>query len=310
MRPPSLWVEFGLPIARERSILLEATMFSTIHPQGGVKLGGIGCVSSVHFRRQNVASCRSRAPTLFATTPLRTSRRDVAVGCATGGQASYDDARVKALVKEEMLKQNDQNGAAGVVAPPEKAKAASSGTGVFWLCLANAAMFLCQTLNFGFVKELYLYHAFPQWWQFLTCSFCHASWQHLSSNIFMLYIFGKAVEEEGGSLGVVMTYLVCAIGGAVAGYFALPRHSVSLGASAAVFGLFVVSVLTKLTWSAKKLLEAGILGQFVIQQLVGEIKMQAAGGAWVGGNQISHVAHLGGAAAGVLLVLLLSRLPE
>ena len=42
----------------------------------------------------------------------------------------------------------------------------------------------------------------------------------------------------------------------------------SLGASGAVFGLFAVSVLVKISFNLKKLIECGILGQFVIKQLL------------------------------------------
>ena len=47
----------------------------------------------------------------------------------------------------------------------------------------------------------------------------------------------------------------------------MPRLSVSVGASGAVFGLFAVAVLCKLQLKITKLLEAGILGQFVYKQL-------------------------------------------
>ncbi len=52
-----------------------------------------------------------------------------------------------------------------------------------------------------------------------------------------------------------------------------------------------------------------MLGQFVVRQVWDEVRQQVAGGAIVGGLHVSHLAHLGGAFAGVLLVLLLQRLP-
>ncbi len=49
----------------------------------------------------------------------------------------------------------------------------------------------------------------------------------------------------------------------------MSRHvGYSLGASGAVFGLFAVSVLCKLSFNFKKLLEAAILGQFVVKQVL------------------------------------------
>ena len=57
-------------------------------------------------------------------------------------------------------------------------------------------------------------------------------------------------------------------GASVASYLLQPKASISLGASGAVFGLFAVSVLVKLSFNPKKLIECGILGQFVIKQLL------------------------------------------
>jgi hypothetical protein len=135
--------------------------------------------------------------------------------------------------------------------------------------------------------------------------------QHLVGNAFSLLVFGRMVEEEEGALGVWATYLVCGVCGTAASYFsAAGAHAASLGASSAVFGLFVVGVLAKLRPSPKRLLEALILGSFVVKQVAGEVSAATAGPALaVGGVRVGHVAHLGGAAAGVLLVLLLSRLP-
>ncbi len=48
-----------------------------------------------------------------------------------------------------------------------------------------------------------------------------------------------------------------------------------------------------------------------LPQVLGEFQMVASSTSMrVGGMQVGHIAHLAGAAAGVLLVLLLSRLPE
>lgn len=60
-----------------------------------------------------------------------------------------------------------------------------------------------------------------------------------------------------------------AAGGSVASYLTMSRGvGYSLGASGAVFGLFAVSVLCKLSFNFKKLLEAAILGQFVVKQVL------------------------------------------
>ena len=41
-----------------------------------------------------------------------------------------------------------------------------------------------------------------------------------------------------------------------------------------------------------------------------EVQSAQAGGLSIGGAQVGHIAHLGGALMGVLLILALSRLPE
>jgi hypothetical protein len=55
----------------------------------------------------------------------------------------------------------------------------------------------------------------------------------------------------------------------VASYLTSPHtRTASMGASAAVFGLFMVGVLTKFQPSLRRLLEALILGQFVLRQVL------------------------------------------
>ena len=78
------------------------------------------------------------------------------------------------------------------------------------------------------------------------------------------------VEEEEGAFGLWLTYLLAGVGGTVASYLTSPHtHTISLGASGAVFGLFMVSIIAKFKPSLRRLLEFVILGQFVVKQ-VGE----------------------------------------
>jgi membrane associated rhomboid family serine protease len=167
----------------------------------------------------------------------------------------------------------------------------------------------------------------------LAGAFCHGSFDHLSGNLFFLLTFGKAVESEERAAGVWLAYLACGVGSALASWLLLPAVSrgvpvVSLGASGAVFGtcqrsrsfrvllalmarsiagLFVISVLTKLTsFDWRKLLEAGILGTFVWERIWSEISITTQGGG-IGASNVNHVAHLAGALCGVLLIALLNR---
>ncbi len=62
----------------------------------------------------------------------------------------------------------------------------------------------------------------------------------------MLLTMGRLVEDTEGSAGVWFVYVVCGLGAALASFALSPRNSVSVGASGAIFGLFAVSVLSRL----------------------------------------------------------------
>ncbi|WPT15485.1 Rhomboid-like protein 11 [Picochlorum sp. SENEW3] len=189
---------------------------------------------------------------------------------------------------------------------------AGMGNGVFLMLMVNFALHtVAYFWNPTWVHSLALSHSSPKIWQFVTAAFVHANWDHLFGNAFSLLVFGRMVEEEEGALGLWVTYIICGISGNIASYLSSPGSAtISLGASSAVFGLFMVGVLTKLRPSVKQLLEAAILGSYVVKQVLQEVQMVASGASIVAGQMtVGHMAHLGGAAGGVLLVILLSRLP-
>jgi membrane associated rhomboid family serine protease len=184
--------------------------------------------------------------------------------------------------------------------------------GVFSMLLLNFALHMVAYFwNPAILQSLALSHMQPKPWQFVTAAFVHANWDHLFGNAFSLLVFGRMVEEEEGAFGLWATYIICGISGNLASYLSSPgTASVSLGASSAVFGLFVVGVLSKFRPSIRQLLEATILGSYVVKQVLQEVQMMTSGASVVAGAvSVGHMAHLGGALGGVLLVLFLSRLP-
>ncbi|XP_010667877.2 rhomboid-like protein 11, chloroplastic [Beta vulgaris subsp. vulgaris] len=186
---------------------------------------------------------------------------------------------------------------------------------VFWIILLNLAIYAADHLFLvRDIKSLYLFHNQPAWYQFVTAAFCHANWNHLSSNLFFLYIFGKLVEEEEGSFALWFSYILTGAGANLVSWLVLPRNAVSVGASGAVFGLFAISVLVKMSMDWRKILEVLILGQFVIEKVM-EAAQASTGlsNGFIGTNSlqsVNHIAHLSGALVGVLLVWLLSKVPS
>ncbi|ESR63868.1 Rhomboid-like protein 11 [Citrus sinensis] len=199
--------------------------------------------------------------------------------------------------------------------PEERRKPKKSVNGVFWIILLNLGLYVADhVFQVRSIKSLYLYHNFPAWYQFVTAAFCHANWNHLSSNLFFLYIFGKLVEEEEGNFGLWLSYIFTGAAANFVSWLILPKNAVSVGASGAVFGLFAISVLVKMSWDWRKILEVLILGQFVVEKVM-EAAQASAGmsGTFIGGysvQSINHIAHLSGALFGVFLVWLLSRVPS
>ncbi|MDD5658141.1 MAG: rhomboid family intramembrane serine protease, partial [Elusimicrobia bacterium] len=117
--------------------------------------------------------------------------------------------------------------------------------GVKGLVIANAAFFLLGALagpefyrHFGLVPRLVVEQ---RWlWQPLTYMFVHGGFFHFFFNVFMLWMFGMAVESAWGTREFLKFYFLCGLG--VAGFDLLigPHSGVALiGASGAIYGLLV-----------------------------------------------------------------------
>jgi membrane associated rhomboid family serine protease len=148
----------------------------------------------------------------------------------------------------------------------------------------------------------------------LTSQFLHGGLLHLAGNMFFLWIFGNNIEDEMGPYRFLAFYLLC---GTIAGLVhcaSQPASTVpTVGASGAISGVlgayavlfprarihtlvFLVIYVTVLPIPA--LLWVAVW--FVFQLLQGIGSSGAAGG-------VAWFAHVGGAIAGVPLVLLFRR---
>jgi membrane associated rhomboid family serine protease len=140
-------------------------------------------------------------------------------------------------------------------------------------------------------------------WQLLSYGFLHANTVHLVVNMFMVWMFGAALERTLESGPFLIYYLVCVIGAAllhlgVAAW--MGNQYTVVGASGGVFGI---------------LLAFGLLyPNHMIVLLIPPIPMKAkwfvivvgAFTLWAGVSQrldgIAHFAHLGGMVTGLVLL--------
>ena len=205
------------------------------------------------------------------------------------------------------------------------------------LIIINALVWLAQITvgrDLLSIEDLFALHHFSSvhyhFWQFITYMFLHSSdsFFHILFNMFALWMFGSTLENLWGPAKFLSFYLVCGLGAGLtqaialtydisqynamfeagqlgaAELFALINVS-TLGASGAVMGIFAAFAYTfpnsqmiilpipfpiKAKWA---LLGLGVL------DVLGGISSESTG--------IAHFAHLGGAAVGIIIVMIWNK---
>ncbi|MBT2226505.1 rhomboid family intramembrane serine protease [Nonomuraea sp. NEAU-A123] len=77
-----------------------------------------------------------------------------------------------------------------------------------------------------------------EYYRLLTSAFVHGGVFHILFNCWALYVVGPYLERAFGHTRYLGIYLVSALGGSVLGYWLDPLDNFTVGASAAIFGLF------------------------------------------------------------------------
>lgn len=155
----------------------------------------------------------------------------------------------------------------------------------------------------------------PAWRTVVTSMFMHGDWFHLIGNLWFLWLFGDNVEDELGTVGFVIFYLLCGLAAAAGQMLVDPASPIPMvgasGAISGVMGAYVVMfphapvrVATLLIIFPMILRVPAILmlGYWFVLQLLGALPQLA--GTEAG---IAFWAHVGGFVAGVAVTLLLKR---
>ncbi len=186
------------------------------------------------------------------------------------------------------------------------------------LLIINAAVFFFQLLASNFMiggkPGMYVLNewfalnplvegANFQVWQLITYQFMHAGFGHIFFNMFMLWMFGMEIENILGSKKFLYYYLICGVAAGLAQLFIAPLFSVpafTIGASGAVFGVMIAFALM----FPDRLIFLWFLIPIKAKYLIGFLFVLEI--FWIGdaGSDVAHLAHLGGAIAGFIFIML------
>ncbi|HVX51653.1 MAG TPA: rhomboid family intramembrane serine protease [Chitinophagaceae bacterium] len=203
------------------------------------------------------------------------------------------------------------------------------------LIIINVLVFAAQKIigaNSLFFENTFALHTwqspFFKPWQFFTYMFLHGSIPHIFGNMFALWMFGATLENLWGPKRFLTFYLVCGLGAALCHMAVLyfenqplvealkyvdpaqrqellsdplfKLNGATLGASGAVFGcLAAFGYLFADEYIYLYLFIPIKAKWFVLAYIGGELMLQIENSA---GDTVAHMAHLGGALIGFLMV--------
>ncbi len=150
----------------------------------------------------------------------------------------------------------------------------------------------------------------PFWSTLITSMFLHGGWAHILGNMLYLWIFGDNLEQVMGRARYLIFYMVCGIAAGLAQIASSPRSTVpSVGASGAISGVLAGYLVLFPRNRVRVLMRGGVmavpafvmLGLWILIQFVSGMgslaRTEQTGG-------VAYMAHIGGFAAGLVLVKL------
>jgi len=135
------------------------------------------------------------------------------------------------------------------------------------------------------------------WWRLITSTFLHANLLHIAFNMYFLWYLGSAVETALGRGRFLAIYLVSGLAGSAGALVADP-HTVTVGASGAIFGILGAALVLERQGSY-------VLGGQALGLLLSLVVINVAYAFF--NSNISYGGHIGGFIGGVLCTLVLSK---
>lgn len=135
-------------------------------------------------------------------------------------------------------------------------------------------------------------------WQLFTYMFLHGDFFHILFNMFILWMFGRSIEEEWGTKEFVKYYFITGIGAGVFTFILSINSSIpTIGASGAIFGILVAYAMMFpdsliYVWFLFPIKAKYLVIFFGVFELIASVRYTPDG--------IGHFAHLGGMVVGYL----------
>jgi membrane associated rhomboid family serine protease len=184
------------------------------------------------------------------------------------------------------------------------------------LLIINGVIFFLQLLMQGLTIQgipgaYFLDHWFAlnpignnfQIWQLITYQFMHGSFTHILFNMFALWMFGMEIENLWGSKKFLYYYLLCGVTAGLFQIFLTPLltglAAPTIGASGAIYGVMIAFAVIFPDRYIFLYFFIPIKAKYLITFLI-IIEFFAISP----GSNIAHLAHLGGALAGFIFILL------
>jgi membrane associated rhomboid family serine protease len=189
--------------------------------------------------------------------------------------------------------------------------------GVQWLLIANVAVFIFEVLlqtfsgpsayiwfigHFGLVPSAVVPGL--RIWQPFTYLFLHENFWHILTNMFVLYMFGRELEVAWGRNRFLQYYFLTGVGAGLINvivkvvlFWGQPGSDIAtIGASGAIFGVLLACAIL---FPDRQVIMFPIpikmsMRTFVIVMTA----LEFLGTFGLGGDNISHICHLGGMLVG------------